>query len=62
MVNYRVSTGYGRTWRDAIIGSIGFLKVQDTVAGLDHLIEVLREQSPFFSKRAARRLARTEHP
>jgi dipeptidyl aminopeptidase/acylaminoacyl peptidase len=39
MVNYRGSTGYGRTWRDAIIGNIGFPEVKDTVAGLDHLIE-----------------------
>jgi dienelactone hydrolase len=39
MVNYRGSTGYGRTWRDAIIGNIGFPEVQDTVAGLDHLID-----------------------
>jgi dipeptidyl aminopeptidase/acylaminoacyl peptidase len=39
MVNYRGSTGYGRTWRDAIIGNVGFPEVQDTVAGLDRLIE-----------------------
>jgi len=39
MVNYRGSTGYGRTWRDTIIGNIGFPEVKDTVAGLDHLIE-----------------------
>ncbi len=39
MVNYRGSAGYGRTWRDAIIGNIGFPEVQDTVAGLDHLID-----------------------
>jgi pimeloyl-ACP methyl ester carboxylesterase len=39
MVNYRGSTGYGRVWRDAIIGNIGFPELQDTVAGLDHLIE-----------------------
>lgn len=38
MVNYRGSTGYGRTWRDFIIGNIGFPEVEDTVAGLDFLI------------------------
>ncbi|MGH2658095.1 MAG: prolyl oligopeptidase family serine peptidase [Actinomycetota bacterium] len=38
MVNYRGSTGYGRTWRDFIIGNIGFPEVQDTVAGLDFTI------------------------
>jgi dipeptidyl aminopeptidase/acylaminoacyl peptidase len=38
MVNYRGSTGYGRAWRDHIIGNIGFPEVEDTVAGLDHLI------------------------
>ncbi|HEX9121937.1 MAG TPA: prolyl oligopeptidase family serine peptidase [Actinomycetota bacterium] len=38
MVNYRGSTGYGRAWRDHIIGNIGFPEVEDTMAGLDHLI------------------------
>jgi pimeloyl-ACP methyl ester carboxylesterase len=38
MVNYRGSTGYGREWRDHIIGDIGFPEVQDVVAGLDDLI------------------------
>ena len=38
MVNYRGSTGYGRTWRDFIIGNIGFPEVEDTVAGLDFMI------------------------
>ncbi|HSD49009.1 MAG TPA: prolyl oligopeptidase family serine peptidase, partial [Actinomycetota bacterium] len=38
MVNYRGSTGYGATWRDHIIGNIGFPEVADTVAGLDDLI------------------------
>ena len=38
MVNYRGSTGYGRRFRDLIIGNIGFPEVEDTVAGLDHLI------------------------
>jgi dipeptidyl aminopeptidase/acylaminoacyl peptidase len=38
MVNYRGSIGYGRTFRDHIIGNIGFPEVEDTVAGLDDLI------------------------
>ena len=38
MVNYRGSTGYGRTFRDHIIGNIGFPEVADTVDGADDLI------------------------
>ena len=38
MVNYRGSTGYGRDWRDHIIGDMGFPEVEDVVAGLDDLI------------------------
>jgi dipeptidyl aminopeptidase/acylaminoacyl peptidase len=38
MVNYRGSTGYGRSWRDFIIGNIGFPEVEDTTAGLDDLV------------------------
>lgn len=38
MVNYRGSTGYGREWRDHIIGNIGFPEVEDVVAGLDDLV------------------------
>jgi dienelactone hydrolase len=38
MVNYRGSTGYGRDWRDHIVGNIGFPEVEDVVAGLDDLI------------------------
>ena len=38
MVNYRGSTGYGRDWRDRIIGDIGFPEVEDVVAGLDDLV------------------------
>lgn len=38
MVNYRGSIGYGRRWRDFIIGNIGFPEVEDTVAGLDDLV------------------------
>ena len=39
MVNYRGSIGYGRRWRDHIIGNIGFPEVEDVVAGLDDLVE-----------------------
>lgn len=38
MVNYRGSIGFGRTFRDHIIGNIGFPEVDDVVAGLDDLI------------------------
>jgi pimeloyl-ACP methyl ester carboxylesterase len=38
MVNYRGSTGYGRDWRDHIIGNIGFPEVEDVIAGLDDLV------------------------
>jgi dienelactone hydrolase len=38
MVNYRGSTGYGRTFRDHIIGNIGFPEVEDVTSGLDDLI------------------------
>lgn len=38
MVNYRGSIGYGRTFRDHIVGNIGFPEVEDVVAGLDDLI------------------------
>jgi dipeptidyl aminopeptidase/acylaminoacyl peptidase len=38
MVNYRGSIGYGRRFRDHIIGNIGFPEVEDTVAGLDDLV------------------------
>jgi dipeptidyl aminopeptidase/acylaminoacyl peptidase len=38
MVNYRGSIGYGRRWRDHIIGNIGFPEVEDVVAGVDDLI------------------------
>jgi dipeptidyl aminopeptidase/acylaminoacyl peptidase len=39
MVNYRGSTGYGRAWRDSILGDPGFPEVEDELAGLDSLIE-----------------------
>ncbi|MGI8776107.1 MAG: alpha/beta fold hydrolase, partial [Acidimicrobiales bacterium] len=38
MVNYRGSTGYGTTFRDALIGDPGFPEVADVVAGLDALV------------------------
>jgi dipeptidyl aminopeptidase/acylaminoacyl peptidase len=38
MVNYRGSIGYGRRFRDHIIGNVGFPEVEDTVAGLDDLV------------------------
>jgi len=39
MVNYRGSIGYGRAWRDRIVGDIGFPEVQDVISGLDDLVE-----------------------
>ena len=38
MVNYRGSIGFGRVWRDRIIGDIGFPEVQDVISGLDDLV------------------------
>ena len=38
MVNYRGSDGYGRAWRDSIIGNIGFPEEEDVVAGLADLV------------------------
>ncbi len=38
MVNYRGSIGYGRGWRDHIIGNMGFPEVDDVVSGLDDLV------------------------
>ena len=37
-VNYRGSTGYGRAFREAIHGNIGFPESEDVNAGLDHLV------------------------
>jgi pimeloyl-ACP methyl ester carboxylesterase len=39
MVNYRGSTGYGREWRDVLIGNIGGPELEDVNAGLRDLIE-----------------------
>lgn len=38
MVNYRGSVGYGRRWRDHIVGNIGFPELEDVVAGMDDLV------------------------
>jgi len=38
MVNYRGSTGYGTSFRDALIGDPGFPEVADMVAALDRLV------------------------
>jgi pimeloyl-ACP methyl ester carboxylesterase len=38
MVNYRGSTGYGREWRDFLIGDIGGPELEDVNAGLKDLI------------------------
>jgi dipeptidyl aminopeptidase/acylaminoacyl peptidase len=39
LVNYRGSIGYGREWRDALIGNIGGPELEDVNAGLRDLIE-----------------------
>ena len=38
LVNYRGSVGYGREWRDALIGDIGGPELEDVLAGLDNLV------------------------
>jgi acetyl esterase/lipase len=38
IVNYRGSAGYGRAWRDFIIGNIGLPEEEDVVAGLEDLV------------------------
>jgi acetyl esterase/lipase len=38
MVNYRGSEGYGQAWRDELTGNIGFLELEDVIAGLDDLV------------------------
>ncbi len=38
MVNYRGSEGFGPAWRDELIGNIGFLELEDVLAGLDDLV------------------------
>jgi dipeptidyl aminopeptidase/acylaminoacyl peptidase len=39
MVNYRGSLGYGREWRDVLIGDIGGPELEDVNAGLSDLVE-----------------------
>jgi acetyl esterase/lipase len=39
MVNYRGSTGYGKEFRDALIGNPGFPETEDVAAGLQDLID-----------------------
>lgn len=38
MVNYRGSVGYGREWRDALIGDVGGPELEDVNAGLADLV------------------------
>ncbi len=38
MVNYRGSDGFGQAWRDELTGNVGFLELEDVLAGLDDLI------------------------
>jgi dipeptidyl aminopeptidase/acylaminoacyl peptidase len=39
MVNYRGSIGYGREWRDTLVGNIGGPELEDVNAGLRDLVE-----------------------
>ncbi len=39
MVNYRGSIGYGRAWRDVLIGDIGGPELEDVNAGLQDLVD-----------------------
>jgi dipeptidyl aminopeptidase/acylaminoacyl peptidase len=39
LVNYRGSLGYGREWRDALIGDIGGPELEDVNAGLRDLVD-----------------------
>jgi dienelactone hydrolase len=38
LVNYRGSTGYGRAWRDSLVGNIGGPELEDVNAGLRDLV------------------------
>ncbi|HET7725818.1 MAG TPA: prolyl oligopeptidase family serine peptidase [Candidatus Limnocylindrales bacterium] len=38
LVNYRGSIGFGREWRDWLIGNIGWPEVEDVLAGYDDLL------------------------
>jgi dipeptidyl aminopeptidase/acylaminoacyl peptidase len=39
LANYRGSTGYGRAWRDSLIGDIGGPELEDVNAGLRDLVD-----------------------
>lgn len=39
LVNYRGSTGYGLSFRQALYGDVGFPESEDINAGLDHMID-----------------------
>jgi pimeloyl-ACP methyl ester carboxylesterase len=39
MVNYRGSVGFGREWRDTLIGNVGGPELEDVNAGLQNLVE-----------------------
>lgn len=39
LVNYRGSAGYGKAWRDALVGRLGTTEMEDLVAVRDHLVE-----------------------
>ncbi len=38
LANHRGSTGYGRAWRDAIVGNPGLTELADLMAGVDDLV------------------------
>lgn len=38
MVNYRGSVGFGPAWRDELTGNVGFLELEDVLAGLDDIL------------------------
>jgi len=38
LVNYRGSIGYGRDWKDSLIGNVGFLELDDEMACLQKLL------------------------
>lgn len=38
MVNYRGSVGFGQAWRDELTGNVGFLELEDILAGLEDLV------------------------
>ncbi len=40
LVNYRGSDGYGKAWRDAIVGNPGLTELEDVVAVRDHLVAI----------------------